>query len=108
MFTEPESSLINKRVVYSNTIYMMPKIVLVTEYGLISVFNRWMAGATGIDQGTSLSWARVRVTSPDHEIRSQSHRCERIDLNLGGSLILGFVIRSTYFGLILRLDLDIL
>ena len=45
-----------------------------------------------------------RWMSPDREIRSQSQRCERIDLNLGGSLILGFVIRSTYSGLILRLD----
>ncbi len=47
-------------------------------------------------------------TSPDREIRSQSQRCERIDLNFGGNRILGFVIRSTYFGLVLRLDLDVL
>ena len=48
-------------------------------------------------------------TSPDREIKSQSQRCERIDLNLGGSRILGFVIRSAYFGLIfLRLDFDVL
>ena len=33
--------------------------------------------------------------SPDREIMSHSQRCERIDLNLDGSLGLGFVIRST-------------
>ena len=46
--------------------------------------------------------------SPDREIRSQSQRCERIDLNFGGSRILGFVIRSTCFDLVLRLDFDVL
>ena len=54
-------------------------------------------------RGPGFGW-----TSPNREIRSQSQRCERIDLNLGGSRILGFVLRSAYFGLILRLDLDVL
>ena len=40
---------------------MMPKVAVVTEDGLISIFNRSLAGATGIDRGTSLSWARVGV-----------------------------------------------
>ena len=51
---------------------MMPKVAFVTVDGLISVFNRSMAGATGIDRGTSLSWARdpgFVWTSPDCEIR---------------------------------------
>ena len=42
----------------------MPKIAFVTDDGLISVFNRSLAGATGIGGGGgggSLSWARVRV-----------------------------------------------
>ena len=46
--------------------------------------------------------------SPYRDIRSQSQRCERIDLNFGGNRILSFVIRSAYFGLLLRLDLDVL
>ena len=46
--------------------------------------------------------------SPDRGIMSQSQRCERIDLNFGGSRILGFVIRSAYFVLVLRLDLNVL
>ena len=54
-------------------------------------------------RGPGFGW-----TSPDRKIKSQSQRCERIDLNLGGSLIFGFVIRSAYFGLILRLDFDVL
>ena len=88
---------------------MVPKIALVTDDGLISVFNRSLAGATGIYvggpafRGPGFGW-----TSPDREIKSQSQRCERIDLNLCGSLILGCVIRSTYFGLILRLYLHVL
>ena len=36
--------------------------------------------------------------SPDRGILSHSQRCERIDLNFGGSRIFGFVIRSAYFG----------
>ena len=67
-----------------------------------------MAGATGIDRGPACRGTGLGWTSPDREIRSLSQKCERVDLNLGGSLILGFIIRSTYFGLILRLDLDIL
>ena len=43
-------------------------------------------------RGPGFGW-----TSPDRKIKSQSQRCERIDLNLGGSLIFGFVIRSAYF-----------
>ena len=88
---------------------MVPKIALVTDDGLISVFNRSSVGATGIGReggacrGPGFGW-----TSPDREIKSQSQRCERIDLNLGGSLILGCIIRSTYFGLIFRLDLHVL
>ena len=81
---------------------MVPKIALVTDDGLISVFNRSLAGATGIGRGGAA------FRGPGCEIKSQSQRCERIDLNLGGSLILGCVIRSTYFGLILRLDLHVL
>ena len=69
---------------------MMPKVAVVTEDGLISIVNRSLAGATGIDRGTSFGFG---WTSPDREIRSQSQRCERIDLNFGGSRILGFVIR---------------
>ena len=46
VFAEPENSLINGRVVrrwgYSNTMYMVLKIALVTDYGLISVLTgRW-------------------------------------------------------------------
>ena len=85
---------------------MVPKIALVTDDGLISVFNRSLAGATrDRSGGPAFRGPGFRWTSPDREIKSQSQRCERIDLNLGGSLILGCVIRSTYFGLILRLDL---
>ena len=40
---------------------MVPKIALVTDDGLISVFNRSLAGATGIGRGASLPWARVRM-----------------------------------------------
>ena len=41
---------------------MVSKIALVTDDGLISVFNRSLAGATGIGQGGGSSpWARVRV-----------------------------------------------
>ena len=87
---------------------MVPKVALVTVDGLISIFNRSLAGATGKDRRNSLSWVRVWWTSPDREIRSQSQRCARIDLNLGGSRILSLVIRSIYFGLHLRLDLDFL
>ena len=43
VFAEPENSLINERVVrrwgYSNTMYMVLKIALVTDYGLISVLT---------------------------------------------------------------------
>ena len=77
---------------------MMPKVAVVTEDGLISIFNRSLAGATGIDRGGGGPACRgpgFGWMSPDREIRSQSQRCERIDLNLGGSLILGFVVRST-------------
>ena len=66
---------------------MVQNIALVTDYGLISVFNSSMV----IDRGTTLSWARVP--------RFGCHlRCEMIDLNFGGSRILDFVIRSAYFG----------
>ena len=41
--------------------YVMPKVALVTDDGLISISYRSVAGATGIDRGTSLSWARVWV-----------------------------------------------
>ena len=34
--------------------------------------------------------------------------CEKIDLNVGVSRILGFVIRSAYFGVVLRLAFDVL
>ena len=87
---------------------MVPKVSLVTVDGLISIFNRSLTVATGKDRGPAYRGPGFGWTSPDREIRSQSQRCERIDLNLGGSRILGFVIRSAYFGLILRLDLDIL
>ena len=87
---------------------MVPKIALVTDDDLISVFNRSLAGATWIGRGPVCRGPGFGWTSPDREIKSQSQRCERIDLNLGGSLILGCVIRSTYFGLILRLDLHVL
>ena len=89
---------------------MVPKIALVTDDGLISVFNRSLAGATGIGRGggAAIRGPGFGWTSPDREIKSQSQRCERIDLNLGGSLILGCVIGTTYFGLILRLDLHVL
>ena len=40
---------------------MVPKIALVTDDGLISVFNKSLAGATGLGRGANLSWARVRV-----------------------------------------------
>ena len=36
---------------YSKAIYMVPKIALITDDGLISVFNRSLAGATGIGGG---------------------------------------------------------
>ena len=87
---------------------MVPKIALVTDYGLISVFIRSMAGATGIDRGPACRGPGFGWMSPDREIRSQSQMCERIDLNFGGSRILRCVIRSAYFGLVLRLDLDVL
>ena len=74
-------------------IIMMPKVAVVTEDGLISIFNRSLAGATRIDRGTSDRGPGFGWMSPDREIRSQSQRCERIDLNFGGSRILGFVIR---------------
>ena len=51
---------------------MVPKVALVTVDGLISIFYRSFAGATGIDRETSLpgfGW-----TSLDREIRSQSQR----------------------------------
>ena len=67
-----------------------------------------LAGATGKDRGPACRGPWFGWTSPDREIRSQSQRCERIDLNLGGSRILGFVTRSAYYGLILRLELDVL
>ena len=114
MFAEPVSRLIlmDERVVgvwgYSNAIYLAPKIAHVTDDGLISVFNRSLAGATGIGRGAACRGPGFGWTSPDREIKSQSQKCERIDLNLGGSLMLGCVIRSTYFGLILRLDLHVL
>ena len=73
---------------------MVPKIALVTDDGLISVFNRSLAGATGIGRGPAFRGPGFGWTSPDREIKPQSQRCERIDLNLGGSLILGCVIRS--------------
>ena len=49
--------------IFQRTIYMVPKITLVTDDGVISVFNRSLAGATGIGRGGggSFSWARVRV-----------------------------------------------
>ena len=50
------------------------------------------AGRGPAGRGPGFGW-----TSPDRKIKSQSQRCERIDLNLGGSLIFGFVIRSAYF-----------
>ena len=87
---------------------MVPKIALVTDDGFISVFNRSLAGATGIGRGPACRGPGFGWTSHDREIKSQSQRCERIDLNLGGSQILGCVIRATYFGLILRLDLHVL
>ena len=40
---------------------MVPNIALVTDDGLISVFNRSLAGATGIGLGASSQWVRVRV-----------------------------------------------
>ena len=87
---------------------MVPKIALVTDDGLVSVFNRSLAGATGIGRGPACCGSGFGWTSPDRDIKSQSQRCDTIDLNLGDSLILGCVIRSTYFGLILRLDLHVL
>ena len=87
---------------------MVPKIALVTDDGLISVFNRSLAGATGIGRGPACRGPGFWWMSPDPEFKSQSQRCVRIDLSLGGSLILGCVIRSTYFDLILRLDLHVL
>ena len=57
--------------------------------------------------GPACRGPRFGWTSPDREIKSLSQRCERIELNLGGSLILGCVIRWTYFGLILMLDLHV-
>ena len=86
---------------------MVPKIALVTDDDLISVFNGSLAGATLIGRGPACPGPGFGWTSPDREIKSQSQRCERIDLNLGGSLILGCVIRSTYFTLILRLALQL-
>ena len=71
---------------------MVPKIALVTDDGLISVFNRSLAGATGICRGPACRGPEFGWTSPDREIKSQSQRCERIDLNLGGSLILGYIV----------------
>ena len=66
--------------IFQRTIYMVPKITLVTDDGLISVFNRSLAGATGIgrgggaaSRGPGFGW-----TSPDREIKSESQRCERI------------------------------
>ena len=46
VLAEPQSSLVNERVVgwcgYSNTAYMMPKVAVVTEDGLISMLTgRW-------------------------------------------------------------------
>ena len=46
-------------------------MVLVTDYGLISVFNRSMAGATGIERGTSLSL--VRGSGGRHLIAKLDH-----------------------------------
>ena len=87
---------------------MVPQIALVTDDGIISVSNRSLAGATGIGRGPACRGPGFGWISPDREIKSQSQRCERIDLNLGGSLILGCVTRSTYVGLMLRLDLHVL
>ncbi len=53
---------------------MVPEIALVTEYGLISVFNRSMAGATEIDRGTACRGPGFGWMSSDREIRSQDVR----------------------------------
>ena len=66
------------------TQFMVPKIALVTDDGLISVFNRSLAGATGIGRGGGGAACRgpgFGWISPDREIKSQSQMCERIDLN---------------------------
>ena len=47
-----------------------------------------VGGGGAACRGPGFGW-----TSPDREIKSQSQRCERFELNLGGSLILGCVIR---------------
>ena len=53
---------------------MVPEIALVTDYGLISVFNRSMAGATEIDRGTACRGPGFGWMSSDREIRSQDVR----------------------------------
>ena len=89
---------------YSNTIYMVPNVALVTVDGLISIFNRSLAGATGIDRGTSLSWARVWVDVT----RSRNYVTEpevwEDWFEFGWKSNFGL----TYLCLILRLDLDVL
>ena len=71
----------------------MPKVAVVTEDGLISILTgRWQV-PHGYIGGPAYRGPGFGRTSPDREIRSQSQRCEKIDLNFGGSRILGFVIR---------------
>ena len=78
VFAEPVSRLIlmDERVVgrwgYSNAIYMVPKIALVTDDGLISVFNRSLAGATGIGRGGQL--AVGQGSDGRHLIEKLNHR----------------------------------
>ena len=53
---------------------MVPDIELVTDYGLISVFNRSMAGATDIDRGPACRGPGFGWMSRDREIRSHGVR----------------------------------
>ena len=56
--------------------YMVPKIALVTDDGLISVFNRSLAGATGIGRGWGGGGQLAVGQSSDgrHLIAKLSHR----------------------------------
>ena len=82
MLAEPVSRLIlmDERVVglwgYSNAIYMVPKIALVTDDGLISVFNRSLAGATGIGRGGQLSVGQG--SDGRHLIAKLNHRARGV------------------------------
>ena len=62
---------------YSNATCMVPNIALVTDDGLISVFNRSLAGAAGIGRGGG-HLAVGKCLDGRHLIAKLSHRARGV------------------------------